>query len=325
MITEIILLIVTLLIIDAFFAGSETALTSLNKIRLRHLVELKDKRAILINNFLAEEGKFLATTLVGTNISVIAASAMSTMLLSVWFGKHAAIISTFLITFIVLVFCEIIPKTIFRQSSNAISLKIITPLHLAYRILFPVVVVVNTVAKIILKPFKKHIELNKSQPFLTKEDIKEVLQGKNKSELADIDERMLIQRIFNLGITNASNIMIPLNRAVLLNANDSADKIKQVAKKTHYSRFPVYENKLNNVIGILNIYDILFHGADDKTAKDYTTSPYFINENDRIDKVLSSLKKKKKPMSIVINEQGQSVGLVTIEDLLEEIVGEIEG
>jgi len=133
MITEYILLILACIFLNAFFAGSEAALTSLNKIRLRHLVESGDKRAIKINDFLHKEGFFLGTTLVGTNIAVIVGSAFATQLFSRWFGPQAAVASTITMTSLILIFGEIIPKTIFRQSSDAISLKIITPLRFMFR------------------------------------------------------------------------------------------------------------------------------------------------------------------------------------------------
>ena len=257
MITGLILLILLFLFLNAFFAGSEAALTSLNKIRLRHLVESKDKRAIMLNDFLKEEGDFLGTTLVGTNISVIISSALATYLFSFWLGRNAAIASTIVMTSVILVFGEVIPKTISRQSSNAISLKVILPLRFMFRVLYPMIFIATGITRFILKPLKIQ-KIKESKPFLTKKDIEMVLKTSKKKGSVGPDEETLIQRIFKLGITTVDKIMVPLNQAALINAEDSIENLKTIASRTRFSRFPVYENQNNNIIGLINIYDILF-------------------------------------------------------------------
>ncbi|MCK4463308.1 MAG: HlyC/CorC family transporter [Candidatus Omnitrophica bacterium] len=325
MITGLILLIIFFLFLNAFFAGSEAALTSLNKIRLRHLVESKDKRAVMLNDFLKEEGDFLGTTLVGTNISVIICSALATYLFSFWLGRNAAIVSTIVMTSVILVFGEVIPKTIFRQSSNAISLRIILPLKFMFRALYPMIFFVTAITRFLLKPLKIQ-KIKESKPFLTKKDIEMVLKTSRKKGSVGPDEETLIQRIFKLGITTVDKIMVPLNQAALINVEGSIENLKTIASRTRFSRFPVYENQNNNIIGLINVYDILFFTHREKPAlRGYVQSPFFINEKERIDRVLSELRKKKKSMAIVINKEGKSIGLITIEDLLEEIVGEIGG
>lgn len=326
MITELILLILFFLFLNAFFAGSEAALTSLNKIRLRHLVESKDKRAIMLNDFLKEEGNFLGTTLVGTNISVIISSALATYLFSFWLGRNAAVVSTVVMTSVILVFGEVIPKTIFQQSSNALSLKVILPLRFMFRVLYPIVFITTAITKFILKPLKIR-KIKESRPFLTKNGIEMVLKTSIKKGPVGPDEETLIQRIFKMGITTVDKIMVPLNQAALINVEDSIENLKTIASRTRFSRFPVYENQNNNIIGVINVYDILFSTRQEEkpALRSYMQSPFFINEKDRIDRVLPELRKKKKPMAIVINKEGKSIGLITIEDLLEEIVGEIGG
>jgi len=312
------------ILLNAFFAGSEVALTSINKIRLRHLVESGDKPAIAIDNFIRKESQFLGTTLVGTNISVITSSALATQLLFNWFGSNAAVIATVVMATLILVFGEIVPKTIFHQSANTVSRVIIFPLKFMHRVLYPMVFVVTGITNFILRPLKAKKEKT-SESFPTRKDIEVVLRTVKQKGFASPDKNVLIQRIFKLGATKIVDIMIPIKNATSLNVTESIQNIKDIAAKTRFSRFPVYENQNSNIIGIINIYDILFATEEKVSARDYLQTPFFIDANEPVDQVLSELRKKKKPMAIVTDTESKTVGLVTIEDLLEEIVGEIEG
>jgi len=330
MISMLVVFILLLIGLNAFFAGSETALTSLNKIRLRHLVESKDKRAILLNNFLKDKSRFLGTTLVGTNIALVMGSALATHLFSVLgLGKNSAFFSTIIMTTLVLIFGEIIPKTFFRQSSNAISLKIIIVLRFFYKLLYPIIFIVSAITKIILWPFKARPEAQAQKPFMSKNDIEEMLSASlsasKKNDFIGPDERTLIQRIFKMGVTTVRKIMIPLNEATLLSKTAEVKDLKALAKSSGFSRIPVYEGRITNIVGIVNVYDILFSVGDYSTLGNYIQQPFFVNEDERIDRVLHDLRKKKNLIAIVINNEGKGVGLVTIEDLLEELVGEIGG
>ncbi|NQT22205.1 MAG: HlyC/CorC family transporter [Candidatus Omnitrophica bacterium] len=326
MITTLSILILIFIGLNAFFAGSETALTSLNKIKLRHLVESKNNKAIVLNNFLKDESHFLGTTLVGTNISIVISSVLATHLFTVLgMGKNAALVSTIVMTTLILIFGEIIPKAIFRQSSNAISLVMITPLRFFYKILYPIIFIVSSITKIILKPVKaKSAGLTK--PFISRDDIEEMLIASKKKEfISGPDEKTLIRRIFKMGVTTVGKIMTPLAGATLVRAEDTTDDLKKIASSSGFSRFPAYEGTVNNIIGIINVYDILFSGGEDASLKNYIKQSFFISEKERVDRVLHELRKRKKIMAIVIDSEGKSIGLITIEDLLEELVGEIGG
>lgn len=324
MVTEYLLAITFFVIVNGFFAGSEAALTAINRIRLRHLVESGDRRAIAIERFLSKEGQFLGTTLVGTNLAVIVSSALATQLFGRWLGGEAAFVSTAVMTVIILIFGEVIPKTIFRQSANAISAKIIVPLTYMHKALYPIIFVATSITDAIMSPFKKRAKI-KEQPFITRKDIESVLGMKKRGNIVILDRETLIQRIFKLGRTRIGDIMTPLKAAVSVGTEDTAGAVKALAKRTRYSRFPVYEGRPGNIVGTVTIYDLLFDAEGDRALRAYVQAPLYIHQRMPVDEVLSQLRKKKKPMAIVIDEAGASVGLVTIEDLLEEIVGEIEG
>lgn len=319
-----ILLILICIVLNAFFAGSEAALTHLNRLRLRHLVECGDKKAIMISNFLTTEGGFLGTTLVGTNISVIVGSALATQLFAKYFSRNAALLSTMTMTALVLILGEVVPKTIFRQSSNAISPKIIIPLKVMSRALYPLIFLVTRITDFVLRPSKMR-DQSERKPFLTKKDIELILKARRPVEIGIPDERTLIQRIFKLGRTHIGAIMTLLNSAVLVKATDPVEELKTLASRTRFSRFPVYENTIHNIIGTVNIYDVLFSRDEKAQIGEYLQKPFFVSSKEPVDEILTELRKKKKPMGIVIDDHGACIGLVTIEDLVEEIVGEIEG
>jgi len=318
------ILILFFIMLNSFFAGSEAALTSLNKIRLRHLVESQHKEALMISEFMKDEDHFLGTTLLGTNISVIVGSALCTQMCFFYFKPNAAVVSTLVMTVLILVFGEIVPKTIFRQSSDAVSLKIIYPLKFIFRFLYPLILLVSKITDVVLNPIKKKISKAES-PFLTKVDIERVIVSNKGKNLKRFDERNLIQQIFKLGRTKIHEILIPLRRATLISVFDSIKNVKEIASRSRFSRFPVYEGNLHNIIGTLNVYDILFSEVEKRNVKEYLKEPYFVSENEAVDEVLSKLRKKKALMAIVKNKDNASCGIVTIEDLLEEIVGEIGG
>jgi len=327
MITEYILAIIVCVMMNAFFAGSEAALTSISKIRLRHLIEVGNKRAKVINEFIKKEGDFLGTTLVGTNIAVIVSSALSTKLFSTWFGQNAAVLSSLCMTILLLVFGELIPKTVFRQSANTISLSVIVPLKLMFRILYPVIFVVTTVTNVIFLPLKKKRakEFDKGPLHtVTETDIETALKAGKEKGIAGPDEKTLIQRIFKMGRTRVLEVMVPLSDATLIDIDNPVEALKNVAIQTRFSRFPVYDGSTTNIVGIINIYDMLFANEMKPDLRGYLQQAYFIYQNEPVDEVLSDLRRKKKTIAVILDNNSRPIGIVTIEDLLEEIVGEID-
>ena len=324
-ITECILGILLGIIFSAFFAGSEAALTAVNKIRLRHLVELGDKRAIETDKFISNEGRFLGTTLVGTNIGVVLASALATKLFANFFGPHnGALISTFIITFIILIFGEIIPKTLFRQSSDSMSLHIIYPLKFVFQLLRPIIWVIDIIKNILFFPFRDKIKKD-SDLFMSKKDIELIIATTGSKGMVTHNENVLIQRIFDLGRTTIRKIMMPLSTVALVNMNNSIEQLKELSRKTKFARFPVYVNNITNIVGTVNIYEYFFDNEQKNVVGDYLNKPFFVYQTDHVDDILNIMRKNKINMAVVVNSANVPVGIVTIEDLLEEIVGEIEG
>jgi len=324
-ITEYILGILLGIILCAFFAGSEAALTAVNKIRLRHLIESGDKRAQETLKFISNKPVFLGTTLIGTNIAVVFSSVLATKIFTDIFSDHnGPVVATFVMTFLMLVFGEIIPKTLFRQASDAMSLKIIYPLKFTFKLLTPLIWLVDGITNLLFFPFREKLEKG-NKLFMSKSDIELLFSASKQKEIVTHDENVLIQRIFDMGRTSIRKIMIPWSKTISLNVNNIMKNFEDLVRKTKFSRFPVFSNNSTDIIGIVNIYDYFFSIQEKKELRDYVIKPFFVKQTDYVDDVLNSMRKNKIIMAIVVNSINIPVGIVTIEDLLEEIVGEIEG
>jgi putative hemolysin len=284
----------------------------------------KPDKALKLNDFLAKKGSFLGTTLVGTNISVVIASTLMTRVFADHFGaEFSPVITTVVLVPVTLIFAEIIPKTIARQFATTLALKTVISLNNFRKAFSPLIAAVTGVARVLLLPFG-----GPSTPWdltFTKSDLKRiVLSGREAGEMEE-DEVELIHKILDFGSKTVDNIMVPLYRVSSISADDSAENLKKLASLTGFSRIPVYKKNKNDIIGIINIYDVLFAPKKEKEGvEDFIREPVRIKNSDGLDIALTRLRHKKQPMGIVTDENQKVVGIVTIEDILEEIVGEIE-
>ncbi|MBD3425938.1 MAG: DUF21 domain-containing protein [Candidatus Omnitrophica bacterium] len=324
MITIYTILVIGAILMQAFFTASEMAFTSVNRIKLKGLMESGDPEAVKLNAFLHEEGGYLGTTLVGTNIAVIISSVLATRIFAEYCGTAIApLLATIIMVPVSLVFAEIVPKMISRQYATEFSLKAQSALGGFRRIFSPIILAVNTTAKILLFPFGRR-RVNWDVTF-TKSDLKKVLLLGHETGEVEADEVELIHRVLDFGKKKVESIMVPMYRVSSLNIEDSTDNLKRLVSMTGFSRIPIYKGNKNNIAGIVNIYDILFHMEEETQGiEDFLRDPVYINRKDGLDIALARLRHKKQPMGIVTGEDEKVVGIVTIEDILEEIVGEIE-
>ena len=325
MITIYTITVLLALIFQAFFTASEMSFTSLSRIKLKSLVEAKDPRALRLNEFLSKKGMFLGTTLVGTNIAVIVASTLTTRIFAEHFDTNvSAVLTTVVLVPVTLIFAEIVPKLIGRQFATSMALRNVTPLNNFRRIFSPIIFAVTSISKLLLLPFGKP-----PTPWdvtFTKRDLKRlVVSGREAGEM-EADEVELIHKVLDFGAKSVDNIMVPLYRVSSIASDDTARNLKNLVSLTGYSRIPVYKKNKSDIIGIINIYDVLFaaEGAEKAGLEDFIREPVHLKKTDGLDIALKRLRYKKQPMGIVTDEEQQVVGIVTIEDILEEIVGEIE-
>ncbi|MDP8299509.1 MAG: hemolysin family protein [Candidatus Tantalella remota] len=326
MITLYTILVFSAIAVLAFFTASEMALTSVNRVKLKGQADSGDEEAKKLSAFLGDEGLYLGTTLVGTNIAVVMSSVLATRIFAEYFESSiSTLCATLVMVPATLIFAEIVPKLIARQYSNVVALKVVDPLKAFQRVFLPVIVSVNAVARVILSPFRK--ENGTWDSTFTKRDLKKILiMGHDHGEV-EADEVELIHRVLDFGAKKVESIMVPFYKVSSISMDDTVGNLKRLASLTGFSRIPVYKGNKNNIPGIVNIYDILFstqEEGEEQGLGGFLREPVHVDRGDGLDIALARLRHRKQPMGIVTEEDGKVVGIVTIEDILEEIVGEIE-
>jgi len=314
MISAYIIYIVFFIMLAAFFSGSETAFTSLKFIKLIHLIEKKNKAALLVHSIIKRPDKLLATTLVGTNISVVVASALATNLVIQFNKNSASLIATCFMLPLMLIFGEIIPKRIGQNKSNQACLKIAPFVSFAQRIFSPVVIVISAITTSLLNLIGPRTI--KKNPFLTKDEIKLIIRDVTKEGIIEDYEKEVIDRIFDFTLTKAVDIMLPVKEAASIYLTESRQDILDKSKKFGFTRLPVFEGKY--IKGVVNIFDI-FYNDENKSWQEFIRPLRSVDFNERLDVVFSIMQPNKETMAAV-SKDNVPIGILTMEDLIEEIV-----
>ncbi|MDY6596910.1 hemolysin family protein, partial [Clostridioides difficile] len=317
--------LIVLLIGSAFFSASETALMSLSKIRIRYMQDEGVKGAKLVSSLIENPNKLLSSILVGNNVVNIAATSISTSLFIGLMGEKGVALATAVMTVLVLIFGEITPKTIAANNSEKVSLLVSKPIKAIIFILRPIVWIFNIITNIIFKLFG--ITNKGAKSFITEEELKTMVNVSHEEGVLEMEEREIINNVFEFGDMQAKNAMVQRIDMVAIDMEDSYDEIIQVFKTEKLSRMPVYEETIDDIVGILNIKDIIFLSDEEIESfdiKNYMREPFFTYEFKKITQLLEEMKLEKSQMAIVVDEYGGTSGLLTIEDLVEVIVGDIE-
>ncbi|VIH34901.1 membrane protein [Clostridioides difficile] len=320
-----IIFLIVLLIGSAFFSASETALMSLSKIRIRYMQDEGVKGAKLVSSLIENPNKLLSSILVGNNVVNIAATSISTSLFIGLMGEKGVALATAVMTVLVLIFGEITPKTIAANNSEKVSLLVSKPIKAIIFILRPIVWIFNIITNIIFKLFG--ITNKGAKSFITEEELKTMVNVSHEQGRLQMEEREIINNVFEFGDMQAKNAMVQRIDMVAIDMEDSYDEIIQVFKTEKLSRMPVYEETIDDIVGILNIKDIIFLSDEEIESfdiKNYMREPFFTYEFKKITQLLEEMKLEKSQMAIVVDEYGGTSGLLTIEDLVEVIVGDIE-
>lgn len=320
-------ILVILLIGSGFFSASETALMSLSKIRMRHMKDEGVKGAKLVSTLIEEPNKLLSSILVGNNVVNIAATSLSTSLFMTLLNDSAGAVplATAVMTVLVLIFGEITPKTIAANNSEKVALLVSKPIKVVIFIVAPIVWVFNIITGVIFKLFG--IKDKGSQPYITEEELKTMVNVSHEEGVLEIEERQIINNVFQFGDMQAKEAMVQRLDMIAINSEDGYEEIIEMFKHEKLSRLPVYEDSIDNIIGILNIKDVIFLDDDEIKEFDvnnYIREPFFTYEFKKITQLLEEMKIEKSQMAIVVDEYGGTSGLITIEDLVEVIVGDIE-
>ena len=298
---------------------------SLSRIKMRHMEEDGVKGAKLVSSLIEDSNRLLTSILIGNNIVNIAAISITTSLFTATLGAQGVAMATGLMTVLVLIFGEITPKTISANSPEKTSLVVAKPIKFFVTILTPVVWVFNIITKIIFKLFG--IDSEGVKPFITEEELKTMVNVSHEEGLLEMEEREIINNVFEFGDMQAKEAMVQRLDIVAIDIEDSYDEIIELFKTEKLSRMPVYEETIDDIVGILNIKDVIFlndEEIENFDIKKYIRDPFFTYEFKKITQLLEEMKKDKSQMAIVVDEYGGTAGLITIEDLVEVIVGDIE-
>lgn len=316
------IILLVLLCLSAFFSSAETAFTTVNRIRIHSLAENGNKRATIVEKIVDNSAKMLSAVLIGNNIVNISASSLATILAQRMFGNYAVTIATGILTIFVLIFGEIMPKTIATLSAEKLTL-IYSPIIYGIMWLFtPVIIIVNKLSEFLL--FLLHIDPSKRGSGITETELRTLVDVSHKEGIIETDERKMINNVFDFGDATAKDAMIPRIDMAMADINSSYEDLIELFQRERYTRIPIYEGTTDNVIGIINMKDLLLYDKRvDFHVKDFLRKAYYTYESKKLSELMREMKKTSVNIIIVLDEYGVTVGLITIEDLLEEIVGDI--
>lgn len=316
------LIVIGLLALSAFFSSAETAMMTVNKIRVRNLAEAGLSHAVVLEKILSNQPKMLSAILIGNNIVNISASSLMTVLVTDMLGNKYVGIGTGVLTLLVLIFGEITPKTSATIYSETLSLKFAKPIYLIMQVLTPLIVVVDVLSKGVLKMI--HVDPNKKQDAITEDELRTIVEVSHEEGVIESDEKKMIYNVFDFGDSVAKDIMVPRIDMTFLDVNASYQEIMDIFRQEKYTRYPVYEETTDNVIGVLNIKDIFLKGGEEGfSVRKYLRKPLYTYEFKKVAELMREMRKAAISIVIVLDEYGSTVGLITLEDMLEEIVGDI--
>ncbi len=314
--------LVILLMLSAFFSSAETALTTVNKIRMRTLSESGNKKADRVLRITEDSGKMLSAILIGNNIVNLSASSLATSLAMRHFGSFGAGIATGILTILVLIFGEVSPKTIATIHADSIALAYSGAISLLIKILTPLIFIINKLSMVFL--FLLRIDPNANNNAMTEEELRTIVDVSQETGVIEHEERNMIHNLFDFGDSQAKEIMIPRIDMTFVHADATYDEIISNFRENMFTRLPVYEDTTDNVIGIINMKDLLLCKSDeDFSLRKLMRDPYFTFEHKNTYDLFLEMRKASISLAIVLDEYGVTAGLITMEDLLEEIVGEI--
>ena len=318
------IIIIVLIFLSGFFSSAETAFSTLNRVRMRNLEEEGSKKAARVNKILESCSKMLSAILIGNNIVNLTASSLTTAFVIGVCGNAYIGLGTGILTIVVLLGGEIIPKTWANLNSEKLALAYSSVIYALMKIMTPVIFIVDLLSKGILKLL--HVDPNKKMDTITESELKTYVDVSHEDGQIESDEREMIYNIFEFSDTCVKDIMIPRTNMVTVNADESVNDLIKVFHESMYTRIPVYQEDKDSMIGFVNIKDLFIariSGQKNITLKSLLREAYYTYEYKKNADLLLEMREKSMNVAFVLNEYGSTVGMVTLEDLLEELVGEI--
>ena len=316
------LILLFLLALSGFFSSSETALTTVNKIRMRTLADAGDGRALFVLKVIGNPSKMLSAILIGNNIVNLYASSLSTMLATKLWGNEAVGLATGVLTLLILVFGEITPKTLSTISAETIALRFARIIYMLMVVLTPVIAVVNQLSFMVLRLLR--VDPNKKAEGITEDELRTIVEVSHEEGVIESEEKKMINNVFDFGDSVAKDIMVPRIDMSFVDVNAAYPELMDQFREEKYTRFPVFEETTDNVIGVINIKDIFLGGdVEDFSVRKFLRQPLYTYEFKKVSELMMEMRKTDVNIVIVLDEYGATAGLITLEDMLEEIVGEI--
>ncbi|WP_408070584.1 HlyC/CorC family transporter [Butyrivibrio sp. JL13D10] len=315
------IILILLVFLSAFFSSAETAMSCVSRVRIKALVGENNKRAIRVQKILDDYQKMLSAVLIGNNIVNLSASALATIYVQRIWGDWAISLGTGVLTIVVLIIGEIIPKTIATTYAENMALFYSGIILLIMRILTPVIWIVNAIADIVLGILR--VDKNNHQ-LMTENELKTYVDVSHEDGVIESGEKEMIYNVFEFSDAVAKDVMIPRIDMSCVSSDAEYHEVMRVFKQEMYTRIPVYEDNQDNIIGLINIKDmVLVSDKDNFKISDYLREAYYTYEYKKTADLLMEMRKNAQNVAFVLSEYGATVGMITLEDLLEEIVGEI--
>ncbi|WP_066870062.1 HlyC/CorC family transporter [Clostridium mediterraneense] len=325
-----IIILIILIILSGFFSSAETALMAVNKIKIRHMVEEGVKGAELVEKLISDTNELLGAILIGNNIVNIGASSLATVLAATLvkgtkFEDVGIAIATGVMTMLILIFGEITPKSLAKQNAEGVAIKISRPIAAVVFVCRPFVWLFTKISSFFIKILGG--DPDKAEPFITQEELKTLMDVGEEEGVLEGKEKEMIFNVFEFGDLQVKDIMAQRVDIIAESIDASYEDILNGIQEYQFSRIPVYEDNIDNIVGILYAKDLILLNDEDKKnfdVKKLMREPYYTFEFKNIADLFTEMKRTRNHMAIVLDEYGGTVGIVTIEDLIEEIVGDIE-
>ena len=313
-----------LLLLSAFFSSAETSLTTVNKIRIQSLAEQGNRNAKILEKVISDSSKMLSTILIGNNIVNISASSLATTITLRLFGNAFVSVSTGILTLLVLIFGEITPKTMATIHSEKIALSYARIIYALMVLFTPLVFIVQHLSFLMLRLLR--VDPNAKGASMTEHELRTIVNVSQEDGVIESEEKQMIYNVFDFRDSVAKDIMIPRIDMTFVDINCTYEELMDIYRDVKYTRFPVFEDNTDNVIGTINVKDLLLLTQKDIehfSIRSILREPYFTYEHKSTADLLLEMRESSYNLAIVLDEYGATAGLVTTEDLLEEIVGEI--
>ncbi len=318
------LLILFFLILKGFFSGSEIAMVNSDKLKLRHKAKIGDRGAGLVLKLFKKPDVILGTTLVGTNLATVTISTLGALIFIDFFGVSGDLISVLILTPILLVVGEVVPKSVFQQNADNIVTRLIYTLRFFSYLFYPVIFIFSRVARFVTRVVGGGAE--PQNMFITREELRVLLDVTETAASPSTIDRKRIRRIIRFADTTVGEAMIPLADVVGFNEIRDMEEAARRVIKHGYNRLPVYSGNITNVKGVLtlNTWDLMQPNLQEQPLSDYVSQALYLSPKQTLDRALPQLQARKDHMAIVVDEFGSAVGILTMEDVFEEVVGEID-